>query len=447
MKIVVFGAGESGTGAALLAVRQGYEVFVTEAGTIGSANRERLLQANIAFEEQGHTVKRLEMADLIVKSPGIPDDVPAIRELKSLGKEVIGEIEFAYRFLPPGGKIIGITGSNGKTTTTLLTYHLLHVAGLDVALGGNVGRSFASLLLEAPRDWYVLELSSFQLDGIQNFRPDIAMILNITPDHLDRYEYRMELYAASKFRIVQNMNAEGICLVNAGDDTIQARLALTHSMNQWESIADTQIQGEELLSAGEQFVLSNPMLQGRHNALNALFAIRTAQLLGIPSDRIQKGLDSFVNHPHRLEPVGTVEGVAFINDSKATNTDAVFYALDAMKVPVIWIVGGQDKGNDYNSLIPLVREKVKVIVCMGLDNRPILEAFGHLGKPIIEVQSAQKAVNESLALAEKGDVVLLSPACASFDLFRNYVDRGDQFRSAVALLQTKERERKENQKG
>jgi len=427
MKVVVLGSGESGTGAALLAAKQGYAVWVSDAGAMRPAHRDRLRAAGIPFEEGGHTLDRMRDAALVVKSPGIPDRVPIVESLRSLGIPVIGEIEFAYRFLPEGSKIIGITGSNGKTTTTLLTYHLLLQAGIDVALGGNVGRSFAALLLERPYAWYVLELSSFQLDGITDFRSDIGMLLNISPDHLDRYEYRMELYVASKFRLVANMGANGICLFNGGDPVIASVVRGRAWEHQWE----------ELREENMTFALRNPMLKGRHNLMNALFATRVAQLLGVAGEVIQEGLDTFVNHPHRLEPVGTIEGISFINDSKATNTDAVLYALDAMEVPVIWIVGGQDKGNDYGPLLSLVREKVKAIICMGLDNRPILSAFGGLGKEMREVRSAEAAVAEAYRLGAPGDVVLLSPACASFDLFHNYMDRGDQFRLAVQQLAQK----------
>jgi UDP-N-acetylmuramoylalanine--D-glutamate ligase len=427
MKVVVLGSGESGTGAALLAAKQGYAVWVSDAGAMRPAHRDRLLAAGIPFEEGGHTLDRMQDAALVVKSPGIPDRVPIVESLRSLGIPVIGEIEFAYRFLPEGSKIIGITGSNGKTTTTLLTYHLLLQAGIDVALGGNVGRSFAALLLERPYAWYVLELSSFQLDGITDFRSDIGMLLNISPDHLDRYEYRMELYVASKFRLVANMGANGICLFNGGDPVITSVVRGRAWEHQWEELREEDM----------TFALRNPMLKGRHNLMNALFATRVAQLLGVAGEVIQEGLDTFVNHPHRLEPVGTIEGISFINDSKATNTDAVLYALDAMEVPVIWIVGGQDKGNDYGPLLSLVREKVKAIICMGLDNRPILAAFGGLGKEMREVRSAEAAVAEAYRLGAPGDVVLLSPACASFDLFHNYMDRGDQFRLAVQQLAKK----------
>lgn len=443
MKIVVFGAGESGTGAALLAAGAGHEVFVTEANAIGAAARERLEAARVSYEERGHTFAKLRDADLVIKSPGIPDDVPVLLELKALGIEIIGEIEYAYRFLPQGAKIIGITGSNGKTTTTLLTYHLLYRAGVDVGLGGNVGKSFASLLMEEPKAWYVLELSSFQLDGIRDFRPDIAMILNITPDHLDRYDYQMEKYVSAKFRIVKNMDDSGVCLINGDDPVVKGRLEKTETFNRWESLSNEQIEGKRICSAGDNFDVCNPMLQGRHNRMNALFAVRAAQLVGVGADQIQLRLDTFVNHPHRLEPVGEVEGIAFINDSKATNTDAVFYALDAMQSPVIWIVGGQDKGNDYAELLPLVREKVKAIVCMGVDNSPLFSAFGELNKPMVEVRSARAAVEKAYALGERGDTVLLSPACASFDLFRNYVDRGDQFRSEVEELSKRIKEIKQ----
>ncbi|NET31237.1 MAG: UDP-N-acetylmuramoyl-L-alanine--D-glutamate ligase, partial [Cyanothece sp. SIO1E1] len=348
------------------------------------------------------------------------------------GIPVISEIEWASRYTK--SPIIGITGSNGKTTTTTLLYHLLAQAGKDVAMAGNVGKSFARQLTESHRELYVLELSSFQLDGIQHFKPWLALLLNITPDHLDRYDYQMEKYIQSKFRITKNQGKEDQFIYFGEDPNISSHQELIPEAVQQLPIETGMIQGKTILANGESFNLASTRLRGKHNALNALFAVHTAQACGLRTVEIQAGLEGFHPVEHRLESVATIDEVEYINDSKATNVDAVFYALQAMEKPIIWIVGGVDKGNEYEPLIPFVEEKVKAIVCLGLDNKKIIETFGPLEVPIRETDSAAKAVQESRQLSKTGDVVLLSPACASFDLFKNYLDRGDQFREAVIAM-------------
>jgi UDP-N-acetylmuramoylalanine--D-glutamate ligase len=431
--IVILGAGESGIGAAALAKKEGFDVFVSDKGTIKDEHKAFLSAENIEFEEGQHSLEKIFAAEEVIKSPGIPDHIPIIRGLLAKDIPVISEIEFAARYTD--AFIIGITGTNGKTTTTRLTYHLLHTAGKKVGMAGNVGRSFARDLAEGPeKELYVLELSSFQLDGIVDFRPNIAMILNISPDHLDRYEYKMENYIASKFRITENQQPGDYFLYQADDPNITNTLA-DKKLSAVPIAIDRALAGQEEVSLqGHTYSVRNPALKGPHNLMNASFAVKTAQLLGVAPDAMQKGLDTFVNVPHRLEWVRDFEGVSFYNDSKATNVEAVFYGLQAMDQTIIWIVGGQDKGNDYSSLMPLVREKVRVIVCMGVDNRKILEAFGPLGKPILDTRSAQEAVEVAFEQAQPGEVVLLSPACASFDLFKNYEDRGEQFKAAVQAL-------------
>lgn len=432
MKIAILGAGESGTGAALLAKARGHEVFVSDSGVVQEHYRQELAANGIPFEEGSHTWERILTADEVVKSPGIPDKAPLVKALRENGVPVISEIEFASRYA--GAFIIGITGSNGKTTTTRLVWHLLQTAGLNAGLGGNVGYSFARLALEAKWDYYVLELSSFQLDGVAQFRPDIALLLNITPDHLDRYDYRMENYVASKFRIAMNQRPEDIFIFNADDPNISAYMQENRIAARSIPIGESAIEGTRIKAGAMTFDMRDTPLQGRHNYMNALFAVQAAQALGASEAAIREGLNSFVNVPHRMELVGEVAGVRYINDSKATNVDAVFYALDAMATPVIWVVGGQDKGNDYEPVQQLVRDKVKAIVCLGADNRKIAEVFRNDVPRIEETQSAEAAVRVAASLAEPGDTVLLSPACASFDLFRNYEDRGDQFREAVLKM-------------
>jgi UDP-N-acetylmuramoylalanine--D-glutamate ligase len=457
-KIVILGAGESGVGAALLAKKIGYEVFVSDKSVIKDNFRAELDAANIAYESGNHDINRIFAADKIVKSPGIPDQLNLIKVLKGQGVPVVSEIEFAYEHLSFFGKkkpfIIGITGSNGKTTTTGLTYHLLKTAGADVAVGGNIGKSFARLLVEEKiHNYYVLELSSFQLDGIQTFRPNVSMILNITPDHLDRYDYKFENYVASKFRIMMNQG-DGDTLIYNGNDPESDKKFKHYAgdiktipvwMNNWE--AGKKIEFHEILATpnftkrkietvdiDEEYAVTNPHLQGPHNYFNALCAVHAFRLTNANKSLIQKGLDSFTNAPHRLEFVANINGTDYYNDSKATNVDSVFWALSAMSKPTILILGGQDKGNDYRQIEALVRQKVKAIVAMGVDNSPILEFFSPIVKHIEEASSAVQAVSIAEKYAEGDDVVLLSPACASFDLFKNYEDRGAQFKEAVLKI-------------
>lgn len=429
---VVLGGGESGVGAAILAQKLGHEVFVSDKGKIKDSYKEELEKRGIPYEEGQHDENRIEKADQVVKSPGIPDKAPLVVHLVERGVPVISEIEFAFPHTD--AFLIGITGSNGKTTTTKLIYHLLRTAGWNVGLAGNVGYSFARCVAEEHYDHYVLELSSFQLDGIRDFRSNIAMLLNITPDHLDRYDYQLEKYIRSKFRIIMNGQPGDLFLYNGEDENIASLLELIPPAVETIAVTSQAIKDHSLVLNGAIFDLRPTALRGRHNYANALFAVHTLMRLGVEKEVIERGLRSFVPVPHRLEPVGTIGGVQYLNDSKATNVDAVYYALQAMEQPVIWIVGGQDKGNDYGPLLPLVREKVKALVCLGLDNEKLRAVFGEIAPQLVETQSAAAAVQAASQLAAAGDVVLLSPACASFDLFKNYEDRGDQFRRAVKAL-------------
>jgi len=429
MKVVILGGGESGVGAALLAKKKGFEVWVSDKGKIKDQFKTELEKSNIPYEELQHTEEKIFDATEVIKSPGIPDKVPLIKALKKQGIPVISEIEFAAKYT--NATIIGITGSNGKTTTTKLTYHLLKTAGYDVAVGGNIGYSFARLLAEGNHAYYVLELSSFQLDGILDFHPNVSVLLNITPDHLDRYEYKMENYIHSKFRIIQNQKGKDLFIYNGFDKNIE-----TYLQGKQLGIKEIPVKNvfhtkNQLTVGVSEFDTTKCSLKGQHNMFNATCAIHVAKAVGVEHKFIQQGLDTFVNAPHRLESVATIDGIEYINDSKATNVDAVFFALSAMEKPVIWVVGGVDKGNDYNAIESLVLEKVKAIVCLGVDNTPIIEAF--LGKIEIieETQNCKEAIKVSQQYAHVGDVVLLSPACASFDLFKNYIDRGDQFKAAV----------------
>lgn len=435
MQIAILGAGESGVGAAVLAQQQGLEAFVSDRGRIKDTYRQVLEKKGIPYEEGRHSDNRILAASEVIKSPGIPDEAPLVQQLLKQGTAVISEVEFAARYTT--AQLIGITGSNGKTTTSSLTWHLLQAGGLDVSLAGNVGRSFAWQVAEADSEYYVLELSSFQLDGIRQFRPFIAMLLNISPDHLDRYEHQMSNYIRSKFRITQNQKWTDYFLYNGDDTHIMANLLAYGSEAENVNINSRSIKGSHLKFADTQFDLAPTALIGRHNAMNALFAVTTARLFGLSTPVIQRGLETFQPVPHRLEVLGEIDGLRYINDSKATNVDAVYYALEAMDRPIIWIVGGQDKGNDYAPLLELVRQKVKALVCLGIDNTKIKSAFAPLGKPLAEVQTVVNAIQQAREWGEAGDVVLLSPACASFDLFSNYADRGDQFRQAVLNEQQK----------
>ncbi len=442
--IAVLGGGESGTGAALLAQGMGYEVRLSDSGPIAPAYRARLEAAGVSFESGQHSAEWLlgqsywDRAGLLVKSPGIPPEASILRQARDLNIPIISEIEWAYRF---AGRctLVAITGTNGKTTTTTLTHHLLRTAGLNAYLAGNVGNSFAELVwqhLQAgntdPSRIYVLETSSFQLEDIRYFKPKIAALLNITTDHMDRYGNSMERYAAAKFRIRENQKSSDFFLYNAADPVTLDYLTRHPFLGpKVVAIRPTDILPEGICIKKRLFALLDTALIGPHNALNAAFAVRMALALRAAPDAIQQGLQTYTPPAHRMEVVARANGITWINDSKATNVDAVKYALQAMTTPVVWIAGGVDKGNDYAALLPLVREKVKAIVCLGTDNHKLQAAFASLGKPLYEVQSAEAAVEWAARLSRPGDTVLLSPACASFDLFKNYEDRGDQFRRAV----------------
>lgn len=433
--IVILGAGESGASAARLAQREGHAVFVSDAGPGNERYLAELREAGIEFETMQHSVERIYAADEVVKSPGIPDTVPMIVELRQRGIPVISEIEFAYRFTPKGSTIVGITGSNGKTTTTMLTHHLLDFADVNSLAGGNLGDSFARLLLEhGPADVYVLELSSFQLDGMVDFRPNIATVLNITPDHLDRYNYELDRYADSKVSIAKNQKLNDQLLVLADPTVIAPALRRQKIDTNITTIQQEDTRDGSIFVDGFEFSLGSGRLRGRHNALNALFAVRIALQLGVNEKEIQLALDSFLPAPHRMEVIPTTDGRTWINDSKATNVDATYFALEAMTKPTVWIAGGTDKGNDYDVLMPFVRENVHTLVCMGLDNSKLVEAFAGEVDMLLECGSAAAATVFANQRAKKGDTILMSPCCASFDLFKNYIDRGDQFRTAVKNL-------------
>lgn len=433
--IVILGAGESGASAARLAQREGYAVFVSDAGPGSERYLAELRDAGIDYETMQHSVDRIYAATEVVKSPGIPDTVPMIVELRKRGIPVISEIEFAFRYAPKGAEIVGITGSNGKTTTTMLTYHLLEFARVNALAGGNLGDSFARLLLDRePADVYVLELSSFQLDGMVSFRPSIAAVLNITPDHLDRYEYNMDLYANSKVSIAKNQRLNDRLLVLADQQIIAPALRRQKIDTNITTIAQEDVRGSSIFVDGYEFTLASGRLRGRHNGLNALFAVRIARALGVNEKEIQLALDSFLPAPHRMEVIPTSDGRTWINDSKATNVDASYFALQAMTGPTVWIAGGTDKGNDYAVLLPFVRENVHTLICMGVDNSKLVQAFTGEVDNLLECSSAPAAVVFAGQMAKPGDTILLSPCCASFDLFKNYIDRGDQFRAAVKNL-------------
>ena len=432
LNIVILGAGESGVGAAILSQCKGYPVFVSDAGSIADHYRVTLDQYGIEYEELGHTKDRILQADIVIKSPGIPDTIDLIRALKHQETTIIDELEWAARFTK--AKLIAVTGSNGKTTTAKLIHHLLDAAGFDVGLAGNIGYSFAKQVALSDKAYYVLEVSSFQLDYLQELSFDIAVLLNITPDHLDRYQNKMELYTRSKFKIIQKKTPEQSFIYNKEDANILWGIKQICQTNQ------EGFYGLVMPKPNEQsdvFMVSNTTfsmpkrdlpLQGRHNLYNMQVAVLVANLLGMSHAQMLKALPTFVNETHRLEPVIRLQGVSYINDSKATNVDAVFYALEAMKEAVVWIAGGVDKGNDYSLLYPLVKEKVTAIVCLGKDNSKLLKAFEDIQPIMIEVLSMQEAIKVASLYAEEGQVVLLSPACASFDLFKNYKDRGDQFK-------------------
>ncbi|RRA98789.1 UDP-N-acetylmuramoyl-L-alanine--D-glutamate ligase [Larkinella rosea] len=441
--MVILGGGESGVGAALLAQAKGYAVFLSDKSRLQDAYRQILQQNNIPFEEGQHTEDRILQATEVVKSPGIPEKAPIVQKLRERNIPVISEIELASRYT--NAQLIGITGSNGKTTTTLLVYHLLKTAGLNVGLAGNIGDSFARQVLEHSFDYYVLELSSFQLDDMYQARMNVAILLNITPDHLDRYEYQFQNYVNSKFRVLQNMTPDDTFIYYDESPVISAELPVKKPVARLlpVSLVDTPQPGAYLKDGflvvndgAQEFetALADLPLKGKHNAINMLAATLAAQSVGVKPEALQTGLQTFQNAAHRLEPAGDVKGVHFINDSKATNVDSVYYALESMTTPVIWIAGGQDKGNEYDQLMSLVREKVKALICLGKDNRKLVSYFSDTVPVLFETQDVNEAVTKGLELANPGDTVLLSPACASFDLFRNYLDRGDQFKEAVKKM-------------
>lgn len=444
-RLVILGGGESGVGTAILGKKKGYDVFVSDFGKIKENYKNVLIDNGIAWEEETHTEELILNADVVMKSPGIPEKKSAIViKLVEKGIPVISEIEFAAPFTK--AITIGITGSNGKTTTTMLTYHLLKSAGLNVGLGGNIGKSFAWQVADDKYDSYVLELSSFQLDGIINYTPHIAIITNISPDHLDRYDYKYENYIASKFRITMNQTEDDFLLYDADDEAIaewlknnktKAQLipfSLTKTFENGAFIKNKQM--EINIINEEEFIMETEYiaLEGKHNMKNAMAATSVAKLMKIRNATIRESLFNFQGVEHRLEKVLKIQNVQYINDSKATNVNATFFALDSMITPTVWIVGGVDKGNDYNELMSMVREKVKAIICLGVDNKKIIDVFGNVVDIMIEVTSMDDAVKMAQRLTEKGDTVLLSPACASFDLFQNYEDRGNQFKQAVKNL-------------
>jgi UDP-N-acetylmuramoylalanine--D-glutamate ligase len=443
MKLVVLGGGESGVGTAILGKKKGYDVFVSDFGKIKDKYKEVLISNGIAWEDEKHTEDLILNADVVMKSPGIPEKVPIVKKLIEKGIPVISEIEFAAAFTK--AITIGITGSNGKTTTTMLTYHLLKSAGLNVGLGGNIGKSFAWQVVDDKFDSYILELSSFQLDGIVNYKPHIAIITNISPDHLDRYDYKYENYIDSKFRITMNQTEDDYLIYDADDEAItewlknnktKAKLipfSLTKTFSEGAFIQNNKM--EVIINQDElRMDTESIALEGKHNMKNAMAATSVAKLMQIRKATIRESLSSFQGVEHRLEKVLKIQNVEYINDSKATNVNATFFALDSMNSPTVWIVGGVDKGNDYNELMSLVREKVKAIVCLGVDNKKIIDAFGNVVDIMVEVSSMNDAVRMAQRLTEKGDTVLLSPACASFDLFENYEDRGNQFKQGVHNL-------------
>ncbi|MGY8938500.1 MAG: UDP-N-acetylmuramoyl-L-alanine--D-glutamate ligase [Flavobacteriales bacterium] len=442
-KLVVLGGGESGVGTAILGKQKGYDVFVSDAGEIGNKFKEVLLKNEISFEENKHTESKILVADVVMKSPGIPGSMPLILKLKAKGISVISEIEFAAKYTD--ATIVGITGSNGKTTTTMLVHHILKDAGLNVGIAGNIGISFAKQIAQGSRENYVVELSSFQLDDIENFNCHIAILTNITPDHLDRYDYDFEKYIASKFRITKNQKASDYLIYDADDEAINTWLkdnntkakllpfSLKKELAYGAFLKDNTI----IININKdtfKMPISTLAVKGKHNVKNTMAATMAAQLLQIRKEAIKESLSNFEGVEHRLENVAKVKGVEYINDSKATNINATFYALECMDRQTVWIVGGVDKGNDYSDLLPLVREKVKAIVCLGLDNQKIKDMFGNVVDIVVETAGAEEAVKVAHKLSENGDAVLLSPACASFDLFENYEDRGRQFKDAVRNL-------------
>ena len=442
-KIVILGGGESGIGTAILAKKNGYDVFLSDKGKIKDKYKEVLKHIEIEWEEGQHSEAKIFDADVVMKSPGIPDTAALIEQLREKGISVVSEIEFASWFSEV--PVIGITGSNGKTTVTNLVQHVLSEGGIDSGMGGNIGNSYAKMVAEENHDWFVLELSSFQLDGIEKFRPHIAILTNITPDHLDRYDYKLENYIASKFRIAENQTEEDYFIYDADDKNITDWLKKNPVRSQKLPFSiekkienGAYIENENIVVNinNTQFTMptSELALQGKHNTKNAMAASMVSQLLRIRKQTIRESMANFQGVEHRLEKVLKINNVLYINDSKATNVNATFYALESMESETVWILGGVDKGNVYDDLLPLVNEKVKAIICLGVDNHKIVNAFGNIVDTMEETTSMKEAVQMAYRLADKGDNVLLSPACASFDLFENYEDRGRQFKESVRNL-------------
>ncbi len=443
-QIVVLGAGESGCGAAILAKKQGLEVFVSDAGKIAEKYKQLLLDNSITHEELQHTEKRILQADLIIKSPGIPEEVSMIKKIRKAGIDLISEIEFASGFTD--AFLIAITGSNGKTTTASLLGHIMKNAGLDVCVAGNIGNSFAGALAESDHDYFVLEISSFQLDDMIDFRPDIAVLLNITRNHLDRYQNSFEAYTAAKMRIIRNQTAADCLVFNADDEIIQAELtkcpanaklfpiSIKNELKTQGAFVSNNLINIYVNQTKFNMTLEQLALQGKHNASNSMAAGLTAKLVDIRNETVKQSLSDFQNIAHRIEYVANVHGISYYNDSKATTVNATWFALESMTKPVVWIAGGIDKGNDYTSLLPLIRDKVKALICLGLNNQKLIETFAPYIEHIAEADNAMQAVLIASVLAQNGDVVLLSPTCASFDLFESYEDRGNQFKEAVNAL-------------
>ena len=440
-QIAVLGGGESGVGAALLAKKQGFEVFLSDKGQLKEEAKDVLNKADIEWEEGAHDLERILSSKEVIKSPGIPEKVPLIQSLREKSIPVISEIEFAYRYTK--AKIIAITGSNGKTTTTMLTNHILSKASYDVAMAGNVGNSMAAMLVDRDYDYFVLELSSFQLDDIIDFKPDIAILLNITPDHLDRYDYKFQNYVDAKFRLIMNQGPEDAFIYNFDDPVIQEELSKQNVPSQkfpfslHDEVEGGYVKNESIIINNKQsFTMSihEIALKGKHNTYNSMASSIAGSLVNIRKETIKESLSDFQNIPHRLEFVSKVNGVEFYNDSKATNINSTWYALETMEGPLVWIVGGVDKGNDYSMIADMVSEKVNAIVCLGKDNAKILESFEDIIEPIDFALSAEEAVRKAYELARNGEKVLLSPACASFDLFESYEERGDKFKQAVRAL-------------
>ncbi|WP_026452567.1 UDP-N-acetylmuramoyl-L-alanine--D-glutamate ligase [Aequorivita capsosiphonis] len=442
-RIVILGAGESGVGTAILAKMKGFEVFVSDFGKIKEKYKHVLLNNGIEWEEEGHSEEKILSANVVMKSPGIPETAPIVKKLHANDVKVISEIEFASKFTT--ANIVGITGSNGKTTTACLTYELLKNGGLNVALGGNIGKSFAEQVSEARYENFVLELSSFQLDGIETFAPHIALLINLSPDHLDRYDYKYENYIESKFRIIMNQTSEDYFIYDADDVEIIKWLSKNPIKSQPLPFSVKRELKQGAFKRNNEIIIkinnkefNMPIatigIQGEHNVKNAMAASTVATLLRIRKQTIRESLEGFQGVEHRLENVLKINNVLYVNDSKATNVNATFFALDSMENPTVWIVGGVDKGNEYSELMPLVNEKVKAIICLGVDNEKLIAAFGNIVDTIVETDSMAMAVKIAYKLAERNNTVLLSPACASFDLFENYEDRGRQFKEAVRNL-------------